>query len=166
MTNLIRPTDDDARQLARNLLINARHGALGVIDPETGGPVVTRVAIGWDGTAALLLVSSLSGHTTAIRASPATSLLVGQPSLWGDPLTHPRRTLLPTAEKTDEAAHRARWQADHPKSGLYFDFADFLMFSHVVCVAPLNGGFGNAFRLGPQDLTHGLTTSPRSPANP
>jgi heme iron utilization protein len=73
--------------------------------------VVTRVAIGWDGTAALLLVSSLSGHTTAIRASPAISLLFGEPGLWGDPLTHPRLTLRTTAEKTGKAAHRARWLA-------------------------------------------------------
>ncbi len=152
MKTPIRPTDDDACQLARDLITRARHGALGVIDPETSGPMVTRAAVSWDGQAALLLVSSLSIHTTAIRANPATSLLVGEPGPRGDPLTHPRLTLLTVAEETEKTAHRARWLADHPKAKLYFDFADFMMFRLVVRSAHLNGGFGKAYRLGPQDL--------------
>ncbi len=44
-TNPIRPTDDDAIALGRSLIRNARFGALGTLDPETGGPMVTRIAI-------------------------------------------------------------------------------------------------------------------------
>lgn len=45
-TDPIRPTDDEARTLARGLIASARFGALGVIDPETGFPAVTRIALG------------------------------------------------------------------------------------------------------------------------
>jgi len=148
----IRPTDDEARALARRLLSEARHAALGVIEPETGGPFVTRVAVGWDGGAALVLVSTLSQHTRALRAEPASSLLLGEPGPRGDPLTHPRLTLLTRAEPADKAVHRASWLAQHPKAGLYYDFADFLMLRLAVRSAFLNGGFGKAFRLRPEDL--------------
>ena len=148
----IRPTDDEARALARRLLTEARHGALGVIDPETHGPFVTRIAVGWDGEAALALVSTLAQHTRALQADPAVSLMVGEPGPKGDPLTHPRLTLLAHAEPADKAAHRERWLAQHPKSTLYYDFADFLMVRLRVRSAFLNGGFGKAFRLVPEDL--------------
>ena len=148
----IRPTDDEARALARRLLAEARHGALGVIDPETQGPFVTRVAVGWDGEAVLVLVSTLAQHTRALEAEPASSLLFGEPGPKGDPLTHPRLTLQTRAELSDKAAHREGWLAQHPKSALYYDFADFRMMRLVVRSAFLNGGFGKAFRLGPEDL--------------
>lgn len=148
----IRPTDDEARALARRLLGDARHAALGVIDPETRGPFVTRVAMGWDGEAALVLVSTLAQHTRALQADPASSLLLGEPGPKGDPLTHPRLTLLTAAEPTDKAAHRAAWLARHPKAALYYDFADFLMLRLAVRSAFLNGGFGKAFRMTPEDL--------------
>ena len=43
-TDPIRPTDDDARDQARALIAQARFAALGVIDPATGAPMVTRIA--------------------------------------------------------------------------------------------------------------------------
>ncbi|HVG46684.1 MAG TPA: pyridoxamine 5-phosphate oxidase [Rubellimicrobium sp.] len=148
----IRPTDDEARALARRLLAEARHAALGVIDPESRGPFVTRVAVGWDGEAALVLVSTLAQHTRALQAEPACSLLLGEPGDKGDPLIHPRLTLLAAAEPSDKSVHRASWLLQHPKAGLYYDFADFLMLRLVVRSAFLNGGFGKAFRLLPEDL--------------
>lgn len=148
----IRPTTEEARALARRLLEEARHGALGVLDPESGGPLVTRVAVGWDGAAALILVSTLSAHTRALLADPACSLLVGEPGPKGDPLTHPRLSLLARAEPADKAAARGAWLARHPKAALYYDFADFLLLRLVPSGAHLNGGFGQAYRLSPQDL--------------
>jgi putative heme iron utilization protein len=148
----IRPTDDEARALARRLLLDARHGALGVIDPESGGPFVTRIAVGWDGKAALALVSTLAQHTRSLQANPACSLLVGEPGPKGDPLVHPRLTLLARAEPADKAAHRDGWLFQHPKTTLYYDFADFLLLRLGVRSAFLNGGFGKAFRLTPEDL--------------
>jgi len=148
----IRPTDDEARALARRLLAEARHAALGVLDPETRGPFVTRVATHWDGEAVLVLVSTLAQHTRALQADPASSLLLGEPGPKGDPLTHPRLTLLTRAEPADKAAYRAAWLARHPKAALYYDFADFLVLRLVVRCAFLNGGFGKAFQLTPDDL--------------
>lgn len=154
----IRPTTEEARSLARRLLAEARHGALGVLDPESRGPLVTRVATGWDGSAALLLVSTLALHTRALRADPAASLLVGEPGPRGDPLTHPRLTLLGRVEPADKAAERPRWLAGHPKSALYYDFADFLLLRLVPSAAQLNGGFGQAFRLDQEDLRAAIDT--------
>lgn len=150
-TSPIRPTTDEARALARRLLAEARHGALGVLDPGTGGPVVSRVAVGLHAGEPLILVSALAAHAVALRADPRCSLLLGEPGR-GDPLAHPRLTLQARAEAVGKAALRAGWLAQHPKSALYFDFADFALLRLRVGEAHLNGGFGRAFRLGPEDL--------------
>lgn len=154
----IRPTDDQARALARDLLAQARFCALGVHDPETGGPFVSRVALGQapDG-APVTLISSLSHHTSALQADPACSILVDEPGAKGDPLTHPRLTLLARAtfvprDSDDHAALRAAYLASHPKSKLYIDFADFAFVRLGVIKGFLNGGFGQAFHLTPADL--------------
>lgn len=152
MTNPIRPTDDEARDLAKSLLTDARHAALGVIDPDSLGPMVSRIAVAWIEAEPYILVSDLSLHTKALSQNPACSLLVGEPGARGDPLTHPRLTLQCKAEAADKAALRDAWLALHPKSKLYFDFADFRMMRLVVRVAHLNGGFGKAFHLPPADL--------------
>lgn len=152
MTNPIRPTDDDARDLAKSLLTKARHAALGVIDPSTNGPMVSRIAVAWIGTAPHILISDLSMHTKALAANPACSLLVGEPGPKGDPLTHPRLTLQCAALSADKASLRADWLSLHPKSKLYFDFADFRMMRLEVHAAHLNGGFGKAFTLTAADL--------------
>lgn len=152
-TDPIRPTDDTARALARDLMTAARYGALGVIDPATGSPRVSRVAVGANGAGQpLILVSTLSEHTAALQADPACSLMVGEPGPKGDPLTHPRLTLQCRAETADKAAERDGWLATHPKSALYIDFADFIFFRLAVTEALLNGGFGKAYRLRPGDL--------------
>lgn len=149
----IRPTDDEARALARRLIAEARHGALGVLDPETGGPFVSRVAVGRDGAAPLLLVSSLAHHARALARDPRASLLLGEPGPRGDPLTHPRLTLVGTVAEADKARGRAAWLRDHPKAALYYDFADFRLLRLEVASAHLNGGFGRAYRLAPADLS-------------
>jgi putative heme iron utilization protein len=154
----IRPTDDEARALARSLIDSARFAALGVIEPESGVPLVTRIGLTTtpDGVP-LTLVSDLSHHTRALRVNPACSLLLGEPGARGDPLTHPRLTLQARAAFVDRAdpAHpdlRAHYLARLPKAKLYIDFGDF----HLVRLEPtgayLNGGFGRAFALTPEDL--------------
>lgn len=154
----IRPTDDEARGLARSLVAGARHGALGVLDPDSGVPVVTRIAVvpGPDGTP-LALVSDLSNHTRALRADPACSLLVGEPGAKGDPLTHPRLTIQARAafvarDGDDHARLRGHYLARQPKAKLYIDFGDFSLVRLVPTGAFLNGGFGKAFVLTPEDL--------------
>lgn len=160
-TSPIRPTDDAARVLARALVDAARFGALGVTDPETGAPLVSRVAVGTDAAGRpVTLVSDLSHHTRALRVNPACSLLVGEPGPKGDPLTHPRLTLQARADFVPRggAAHaalRARWLETHPKAALYIDFADFGFVRLEPLAGYLNGGFGKAFVLAPEDLGGG-----------
>lgn len=154
----IRPTDADARGLARGLIGGARHAALGVIDPGTGAPIVTRIAFGTaPDRRPVTLVSSLSQHSAALRANPACSVLLGEPGPRGDPLTHPRLTLqcraafLPRGSDA-HAAIRDHWLADHPKAKLYVDFGDFAFVVLDVRAGFLNGGFGKAYVLTPGDL--------------
>ncbi|MDG4647966.1 pyridoxamine 5'-phosphate oxidase family protein [Roseibacterium sp. SDUM158017] len=149
----IRPTDDEARALARRLIAEARHGALGVIDPATGAPMVTRIAVvpGADGVP-LTLVSTLSSHTAALDAEPACSLLLGEPGGKGDPLTHPRLTLQCRAEAADKTALRAHYLRHYPKAELYYDFGDFRLLRLDPVTAFLNGGFGKAYRMQAGDL--------------
>lgn len=155
----IRPTDDEARVLARSLLDNARFAALGVLDPDTGAPMVTRIALarGPDG-APLTLISDLSAHTRALRADPRASLLVGEPGPRGDPLTHPRLTLQGRAAFVDRAGPdhaglRRTYLEQNPKAQLYIDFADFTLVRLDIAEAHLNGGFGKAYRLTAADLS-------------
>lgn len=154
----IRPTDDEARALAHRLLDNARFAALAVLDPDSGTPVVTRIALvpGPDGTP-LTLISTLSSHTAALAANPACSLLIGEPGAKGDPLTHPRLTLQARAEPADKSGLRDHYLRHYPKAQLYFDFTDFQLTRLVPRNALLNGGFGKAFRLTAADLVANRT---------
>lgn len=149
----IRPTDDEARALARSLIETARFAALAVIDPETRGPMVTRIAFvpGPDGVP-LSLISTLSSHTRALDAASACSLLIGEPGTRGDPLTHPRLTLQARAEPTDKAALKAHYLAHYPKAQLYYDFDDFRLMRFAPVGGLLNGGFGKAFHLRVEDI--------------
>jgi heme iron utilization protein len=157
-TSPIRPTDDEARRLARLLIDHSHFAALAVIDPDTAGPSVTRIALGTDEDGRpVSLVSDLSSHTRALKADPACSLLVGEPGDRGDPLTHPRLTISACARFLRKGEHgydalRARWLEGHRKSTLYIDFADFSFVVFDVEGAHLNGGFGRAFVLSARDL--------------
>ncbi|MGB3389061.1 MAG: HugZ family protein [Pseudaminobacter sp.] len=160
--DVIQKTDADAILLAKTLLREARYGALGVLDPETGGPSVSRagVATDLDGTP-LILISLLAAHTRALLADPRCSLLLGAPGK-GDPLAHPRISLHCRAEKLErgsamEARARRRYLNRNPKAKLYVDLGDFSFFRLEVQNASLNGGFGKAYLLTPADL---LTNSP------
>jgi hypothetical protein len=114
----IRPTDDEARDLAQSLIAAARFAALAVLHPETRAPYVSRIALGRAPSGApVTLVSTLALHTTALKADP-----------------------------------REKYLAEHPKSKLYADFADFGFVLFEAEGAALNGGFGRAYMLTPEDL--------------
>jgi putative heme iron utilization protein len=159
-TSVIRETDAEAIRLARTLLRTARYGALAVLEPGTGAPLASRVAVATDldGTP-LILVSALSEHTAAILADPRCSLLVGEPGK-GDPLAHPRISLRCLARRldpgaADHARAARRYLNRHPKAKLYAGFADFAFFRLAVERASLNGGFGKAYQLTRADLIAG-----------
>ena len=158
--SVIRETDNDAGRQARILLRGARFAAIGVIDPETRFPSVSRVLLGSDiDGAAIILVSGLSAHTKALSADPRASLLTGEPGK-GDPLAYARLSVQCVAEavERDSESHmrlRARFLARHPKSALYIDFPDFRFFRLVPRSASLNGGFGRAYILSEDDFIIG-----------
>ena len=146
-----RPPDDAARETAHALLAGAASVALGTL--RAGAPMVTRAGCLWlPGAGLLLLMSDLSDHARALAADPACSALVGEPGAKGDPLTHPRLTLIGRAEPADKDALRDAYLAARPKAGLYYGFADFRLVRVGVREALLNGGFGKAYRLAPADL--------------
>ncbi|MBD8890601.1 HugZ family protein [Roseibium litorale] len=154
---VLRPLDDEARRLARGLIRSARFGSLAALEPGTGHPLASRVALApdMDGTP-FILISALSGHTSALTADARCSLLLGEPGK-GDPLAHPRVTLMCHAEKVERGAPahdrmRQRYLARHPKAERYVDFADFSFFALRLERASLNGGFGKAFVLNRGDL--------------
>lgn len=155
--DLLQPVDDKVRTLARRLLGEARFGALAVLEPGGGHPFASRTAVATDADGApLMLMSELSAHTAALRADARCSLLLGEPGS-GDPLAHPRITVIGLARPLDrdtEAGHRARerYLAWHPKAALYADFGDFAFWRLEVQRASLNAGFGRASILQPGDL--------------
>jgi len=160
--DVIRETDAEGVRLAKTLLRSARFGALAALDPDGGGPMASRVGVATDldGTP-LILISGLSAHTRAIVADPRCSLLVGEPGK-GDPLAHPRITLICRAEKLERgtdawAAAERRYLNKNPKAKLYVGLGDFSFFRLNVEKASLNGGFGKAYLLTRQDM---LSTGP------
>lgn len=158
MTDPIRPTDDEARALARALLRDARFAALAVRDPGTGAPLLSRVGVAPDPDGLpMALVSDLARHTQALVADPACSLMVGEPGARGDPLTWPRLSVEGRARLIRHGDPEHAALADHylghaPKAKLYIGFADFSLMRLAPDRALLNGGFGKAFMLGPADL--------------
>jgi heme iron utilization protein len=160
--------DDASRAEARALLKAARHGALAYLDAATGTPGISRIAVGLDPAGQpVTLISQLSTHHAGLCVHPVAALMVGEPGPKGDPLTHPRLMLRVEAMfvargDPDRIALRAQWLSGHPKSTLYVDFADFDFVRLAVLGAVLNGGFGRATRLAPEDLAPQVGVSPRS----
>src|SRR5262245_8713116 len=155
--SVIRQTDAEAIRLARTLVRTARYGAPAALEPGSGAPLASRVAVATelDGTP-LSLVSRLSEHTGAILADPRCSLLLGEPGK-GDPLAHPRISLRCRAQKlergtVDQTHAQRRYLNRQPKAKLYANFADFSFFRLAVEQAALNGGFGRAHKLTRADL--------------
>ncbi|MBL1434616.1 MAG: pyridoxamine 5'-phosphate oxidase family protein [Rhodobacteraceae bacterium] len=145
-----RPVDDEARDIAQSLLLEARFGALGVM--LEGAPFVTRIALSADAEI-ISLVSTLAQHTSALKANPRCSLLIGEPGAKGDPLTHPRLTLQADAQIIGRDENlRDSWLKTHPKAKLYIDFGDFGFVRFQVRAGFLNGGFGYACQLSAIDL--------------
>lgn len=155
--SVLRPTDDEARQLARQLMAEAPWVALAVLEPATGWPSISRtiIALDEDGVP-FILVSALAAHTGALKTDGRCSFLAGEPGK-GDPLAYPRLSVQAqafqvTREHPDFPALRDRFLNRHPKAQLYIDLPDFCFFCLMPQSGSLNGGFGKAFRLEGQDL--------------
>lgn len=140
-----RPAPDfDPVGVSKGLLRGIRAGALATLDAATGHPFASLVTVATDlDGAPLLLMSRLSAHTRNLEADPRASILLSQGGK-GDPLAHPRLTVVGEAARTTEPRARARFLARHPKAQLYVDFPDFSFWRLEVRAAHLNGGFARA----------------------
>ena len=132
--------------LAKRLLRAVRVTTLATLSPE-GAPFasLTAVATMPDGSP-ILLLSQLAHHTRHLDADPRCSLLLADVGR-GDPLAHPRLTLVGLSEglaDEDAALARRRFLARNPKAELYADFPDFSFRRLRVHAAHLNGGFARA----------------------
>lgn len=154
--DVLQPVDDEARRQAKALVRTARHAALATIDPLDGSPAASRVSLAtaMDGSP-VFLISRLSGHFTNLEGDGRCSLLVGDTGK-GDPLAHPRMTLIGRAGKVEHGEARdrlkARYLMRHPKALLYANFPDFAFWRFTPIRVSLNGGFGRAFALTPNDV--------------
>ena len=155
--DVIRETDAEAIRLAKTLMRTARFGAIAVLEEGAGGPLASRVGVATDADGTpLILVSLLSAHTRALIADARCSLLLGEPGK-GDPLAHPRITLVCRGirlerEMPDHARARRRYLSRNSKAKLYAGLGDFWFFRLEVERASLNGGFGKAYLLTRDDL--------------
>ncbi len=144
--DVLRQVDDEARTLARELMRATPAASLASIDGQ-GFPFCSLTSVGTDSDGSpVILVSRLSTHTGNLLADARVSLLFARTGK-GDPLAHPRLTVLGRAETVDRAAPEAqrlrrRFLARQPKAELYVDFPDFLFVRIRTQGASLNGGFG------------------------
>ncbi len=134
----------DGLALARKLLRTIHVGALATLAKGTLYPfaTLTSVATASDG-APVLLLSSLAHHTQNLRSDPRASLLLAE-SGKGDPLAHPRLTVVGKLAPIADADVRNRFLRRHPKAALYAGFADFGFWRLEPEAAHLNGGFARA----------------------
>lgn len=141
------PPDFDATGLAKALLRTIRSGALASLDRGGGFPFASLVTVATDlDGSPLLFTSRLAAHTQNLERDGRASLLLAATGK-GDPLAHPRVTIIGEAARTDEPRVRARFLARHPKAQLYADFPDFSFWRVHVATAHLSGGFARAAAL-------------------
>jgi hypothetical protein len=142
------PSAHDALAQAKELLRSVRAGALATLVPTDAFPFASlvNVATAPDGSP-ILLLSRLAAHTRHLASDPRLSLLLAQTGA-GDPLAHPRVTIMGMAEcvidPAGRAALKARFLARHPESALYADFGDFAFWRVGMEQAHFNGGFARA----------------------
>jgi putative heme iron utilization protein len=151
------PPDFDPKSVAKTLLRSTRAGTLATLDRNTGHPFASLVNVATDvDGAALILVSRLSTHTANLEHDGRASLLLASTGK-GDPLAHPRLTVLGTfvriaRDDPQEPRLRRRFLARHPKSELYAGFGDFSFWRLDAVSAHLNGGFARAADLKAADV--------------
>lgn len=145
------PADFNPVGESKRLLRATRAATLATLT-ESGGPfaTLTTLATDYDG-APILLLSKLSQHTRNLEHDSRCSLLLAQGGR-GDPMAHPRLTLVATAARSADPGIRARFLRRNPKAALYADFADFSFWRATIVDVHLNGGFARAADFGPDAL--------------
>lgn len=147
----------DPIMVSKLLLRSIRAGALATLDRNTGHPFGSLVNVANDADGApLILISRLSTHTANLEHDTRASILLAETGK-GDPLAHPRLTIIGRMEQTEDPRVRRRFLARHPKSELYAGFADFSFWAMNAVSAHLNGGFARAADLVAQDILTDLS---------
>jgi heme iron utilization protein len=136
---------------SKRLLRSIRTATLATLT-EAGAPFATLTAIATDhdGTP-ILLLSKLAHHTSNLERDGRCSLLLAQGGR-GDPMAHPRLTLVARAARTQSPTARARFLSRNAKAQLYADFPDFSFWRAEIEAVHLNGGFARAADFGPAHL--------------
>ncbi|KAF0118968.1 MAG: hypothetical protein FD152_4583 [Xanthobacteraceae bacterium] len=140
--NAPQPADFKPLEWARDLLRTIRVGALGTIDRNTGHPVSTLTAVATDMDGApLIIISNLASHTANLKMDGRASLLLARQGR-GDPMAHPRLTVLGTFSRVEDEGVRqrlrARFLSRKPKAQIYIDFPDFSLWRLDVAAGHLN----------------------------
>jgi heme iron utilization protein len=152
---VLRDTDDAARSQARAFVRDSVHGSLATLEPGTGWPLASRASLAMDADGVpLILISRLSAHYGALESDGRCSLLLGEAGD-GDPLRHPRITVVCLASKVPperRATAKGQFLKRHPGAEMYADFTDFDFWRLVPQRASLNAGFGRAYSLSAEDL--------------
>ncbi len=136
---------------SRHILRTTRVATLATLT-EDGAPfaTLTTIATAPDG-APLLLLSRLAHHTRFLERDSRCSLLLARGGR-GDPLAHPRLTLVGTVSRDNDPSIRLRFLRRNPKAALYADFPDFSFWRMSIRQVHLNGGFARAADFSPQQL--------------
>lgn len=136
---------------SRRLLRAIRTATLATLT-GSGAPFATLTAIATDHDGSpILLLSKLAHHTGNLERDGRCSLLLAQGGR-GDPMAHPRLTLVATAARTQSQEARSRFLRRNPKAQLYADFPDFSFWRAEIQAVHLNGGFARAADFGPDQL--------------
>lgn len=155
---LLQTTTPETLQKVREMITVARYSTLATIEPGTGHPAISRVAMAALANATpLLLTSALATHTRALAADKRCSLLIGEVGK-GDPMAHARISIFCHAAKVPEderASLRALFLAHHPKAINYIDLPDFGYWQLLVDRVSFNAGFGKAYAISGDELISG-----------
>ncbi len=131
-----------AAEEARTLLAQSSAGTLATLSAD-GGPWASLVAYGTtvDGSP-VLLVSTLAEHGRNLRTDGRASLCVAEVATGDDVLDCGRVTLAGVAERTEDDAALASFQAAHPFARTYVGFDDFSCWVLRVERVRWVGGYG------------------------
>jgi hypothetical protein len=142
----------DPKATARRLIRSGRYASLGTLERESGAPYVSlaSTATDFDG-APVILISTLAVHTQNLLVDPMVSILFAEIGA-GDPVGHPRVSVVGTARKVEDEAPRRRFLERHEAARFYAGFADFSFWRIEPRGAHLVAGFGRIVDLKPVDL--------------
>ncbi|GHC71289.1 HugZ family protein [Limoniibacter endophyticus] len=144
----------DAIKVAKDLLFSAKVAALATLDPS-GFPYSTVTNLLIDAEAMpVLFMARLSLHARNIEADPRVSITVADYA--SDVMVTPRLTLSGHVELIsgpDLASFKDAYAERFPKSKLYLQLPDALLYRLYIEAVQLNGGPArNANKITPQDL--------------